>query len=93
MMWDGEEERGRRDQSERRGREREGGHQSGKNTAAAGERGRGERRGERGIDGREDTTTDEEEEEERPHGHSLWDMVVTLPTFHEDRSWLKAQAS
>ena len=33
------------------------------------ERGRGERRGERGIDGREDTTTDdEEEEEERPHG-------------------------
>ena len=32
--------------------------------------GRGERRGERGIDRREDTTTDEEEEEEeeRPHG-------------------------
>ena len=32
--------------------------------------GEGERRGERGIDGREDTTTDEEdeEEEERPHG-------------------------
>ena len=41
-----------------------------KNTAGPGERGRGERRGERGIDGREDTTTDDEkgEEEERPHG-------------------------
>ena len=31
--------------------------------------GDGERQGERGTDGREDTTTDdEEEEEERPHG-------------------------
>ena len=54
-----------------RGKERERGGTpiKGKNTPAAGERGR-ERRGERGIDRREDTTTDddEEEEEERPHG-------------------------
>ena len=39
-------------------------------SSSRGERGRGERRGERGIDGREDTTTDDDEEgeEERPHG-------------------------
>ena len=58
------------DQCERKGRERGGGtpireEHSRRET----ERRRGERLGERGIDGREDTTTDdEEEEEERPHG-------------------------
>ena len=57
------------------------------------ERERRGRRGERGIDGREDTTTDTRRRRRRDRtDDSLAYMFVTLPTFHEDRSWLKAEA-
>ena len=59
------------------------------------ERERRERRGERGIDGREDTTTTTRRGRRRRRDRtddSLLTMAGTLPTFHEDRSWLKAKA-
>ena len=51
----------------------------------------GERRGERGKEERTPRPTRRRRRRDRTDD-SLWYMVVTLPTFHEDRSWLKAEA-
>ena len=64
-------------------------------------RGEEEREGETPISREEHSSSSRRERERRAAGReryrhrtddSLLDMVVTLPTFHEDRSWLKALA-